>query len=75
MFKFINIYAFIIALSIGLLFVYISVPEPTVIYVYPTPDNINRVQYIDNADNCYKFVAHEVSCTKNAKDIPIQQVK
>ena len=66
---------FIISLSIGLLFVYLSTPPPTVIYVYPTPDNIDKVEYKDKADNCYQFKSTEVSCMNNEdiKTIPIQK--
>jgi hypothetical protein len=66
---------FIISLSIGLLFVYLSTPPPTVIYVYPTPENINNVEYKDKADNCYQFKSTEVSCvnTEDIKTIPIQK--
>ena len=66
---------FIISLSIGLLFVYLSTPPPTIIYVYPTPENINKVEYKDKADNCYQFSSTEVSCvnTEDIKTIPIQK--
>ena len=66
---------FIISLSIGLLFVYLSTPPPTVIYVYPTPDNIDKVEYKDKADNCYQFKSTEVSCMsqQDPKTIPIQK--
>ena len=66
---------FIISLSIGLLFVYLSTPPPTVIYVYPTPENIDKVEYKDKADNCYQFKSTEVSCvnTEDIKTIPIQK--
>ncbi len=63
---------FIVSLAIGLLFVYLSVPSPTVIYVYPTPSNINDVEYKDKAGSCFKFDAVQVNCTKNAKTIPVQ---
>ena len=71
----ISISIFIISLSIGLLFVYLSSPPPTVIYVYPTPENINKVEYKDKADNCYQFKSTEVSCVNSdeIKTIPIQK--
>ena len=71
----ISLPVFIISLSIGLLFVYLSTPPPTVIYVYPTPENINKVEYKDKADNCYQFKSTEVSCmnTEDIKTIPIQK--
>lgn len=63
---------FIVSLAIGLLFVYLSVPSPTIIYVYPTPDNVNEIEYKDKSGSCFKFDAQEVSCPSNPKTIPIQ---
>jgi len=63
---------FIVSLAIGLLFVYLSVPSPTVIYVYPTPDNVNDIEYKHKSGSCFKFDAQEVSCSSDAKTIPIQ---
>ncbi len=74
-FNHINFPVFLVSLSIGLFYVYISVPNPKVIYVYPTPDNIEKFQYKDNADNCFTFDANEVSCSKAkgaVKKIPVQ---
>jgi hypothetical protein len=74
--KFLSLKVFLISLAIGLLFVYLSNPEPTVIYVYPTPDNVNQITYKDKASNCFKFNAMEVTCPKNKseiKTIPLQK--
>jgi len=71
----INVKVFLISLFIGLLFVYLSTPTPTLIYVYPTPDNVNEIEYVDMANNCFQFEANKVTCPrdiKNVKDIPIQ---
>jgi hypothetical protein len=74
--KYINIRVFLVSLAAGLLFVYLSNPDPTVIYVYPTPDNVNDIKYKDRADNCFKFDAMEVPCPTNKGDIktiPLQK--
>ena len=74
-FKYINFRVFLISLVIGTLFVYLSAPLPNIVYVYPTPDNVNKVEYVDKADNCFKFNAIETECALNkglVKDIPIQ---
>lgn len=74
-FHLISFPAFLISLAIGLLIVYIFNPTPTIIYVYPTPDNIDKLQYKDNANNCYEFSAHEVKCPDDKSlinIIPIQ---
>lgn len=60
---------------IGIVFNYINEPEQTVVYVYPTPDNADRIEYMDKADNCFKFNPTKVSCPKDNKKIrtiPIQ---
>lgn len=73
--KFINVPVFLISLAIGLFIVYITVPAPKVIYVYPTPDNVNKIQFKDYSDNCFTFEAEKVQCSKNLeeiKEIPVQ---
>ena len=74
-FKFLSFKIFFISLAVGLLFAYLSSPEPTVIYVYPTPDNVGQVEYKDKADNCFQFEAIETKCLADKskiKTIPIQ---
>jgi hypothetical protein len=69
---------FLIALAIGLLFVYLHDPQENIIYVYPTPDNIENVEYKDAANNCFAFSANEVECPSDKskiKNIPIQTKK
>ncbi len=74
-FKFLSFKVFFLSLAVGLLFAYLSSPEPTVIYVYPTPDNVGKVEYKDKADNCFQFEAIETKCPSDKskiKTIPVQ---
>jgi hypothetical protein len=74
-FKYIDLKVFFISLALGLLFVYLSNPNPNIVYVYPTPDNVDKIHYKDKADNCFKFKSEEVQCPKDSskiKNIPIQ---
>jgi hypothetical protein len=75
MFKFISLKVFIISFLIGLLFVYMIGSENKKIIVYPTPQNISKIQYKDAAENCFSFVSKEVPCPENGlfSTIPIQQ--
>ena len=60
--KFINIPVFIISLAIGLFVTYVTTEPTKSIFVYPNPDNIDKLLYKDKADNCFKFKAVEVKC-------------
>jgi len=64
-----------VSFAIGLFFVYIYGPETKTIFIYPSPENINKVIFKDKADNCFTFEAHEINCPKNEtliSKIPIQ---
>ncbi len=67
--KYINIPVFIISLALGLFFVYVFSDEKRKIMVYPTPDNVNTVQYRDESGTCYEFKEKEVKCPANEADI------
>jgi len=76
--KYINFKVFIISLAIGILGVYLYQPEPTIVYVYPTPNNVNNIKLKDNANNCFKFNAIETTCPADKSiihNIPVQQKK
>lgn len=73
--KYINFKIFFISLSLGLLLVYLYQPPTTIVYVYPTPDNVNNLVVKDKANNCFNFNAVEVVCPankKNIENIPVQ---
>ena len=40
--KFLSFPVFMCSLVVGVLFVYLSTPPPTIIYVYPTPEEHSR---------------------------------
>ena len=48
--NYISIPLFIISLAVGLFFVYILGPEEKVIYIYPSPENINKVLFENNVN-------------------------
>ena len=73
--QFISFPVFLISLAIGVFLVYLSAPNVKNIYIYPTPENIDKFIWQDGAGNCYGWEAKEVSKpvnTKKIKTIPIQ---
>ena len=74
-FKYISFPVFIISFLIGLFFIYILGPENKKIYVYPTPESVNKVLFKDKADNCFYFEEETIECPENEDfitSIPIQ---
>jgi hypothetical protein len=64
-FNFINLYVFLVSFAIGLFFVYIYGPDMKTIYIYPSPENVDKIIFKDKADNCFGFEPVEVECPKD----------
>ncbi len=74
--KFINIPVFIISLAVCIFLVYIGSPRPDIIYVYPNPDNLHKMQYKDKSGACFGFDAKQVTCPTRddlIRKYPIQE--
>lgn len=72
---YISIPTFLISFAIGLFFIYVLGPEMKTIYIYPSPENVNKVLFKDKAENCFYFDEKIVNCPKDENDIfkiPIQ---
>ena len=75
LFNYISLPAFLISFAIGLLFVYVLGPEMKTIYVYPTPENVDKILFKDKADNCFYYDQEETDCPSDPSqisEIPIQ---
>lgn len=68
LFKIIDIRIFLIALFIGLIYIYIDTSKKD-ITVFPTPSNINNILYRDKAENCYSYEILETKCPENKSNI------
>ena len=66
-----NFLAFIIAFTIGILFVYLSAPKPRIIIKYPTPYNADKIVYKNENDICYKYKVSEIKCSDKSIEQPI----
>jgi hypothetical protein len=73
--NYISIPIFLISFTIGLFFVYILGPEMKTIFVYPSPETVDKVLFKDKADNCFYFEEKNVDCPSDESkisNIPIQ---
>lgn len=73
--NYISLPVFLVSFAIGIFFIYILGPEMKTIYIYPTPENVDKVLFKDKADNCFYLKPEEVKCPKDESlisDIPIQ---
>ena len=75
LFNYISLPAFLISFAIGLFFVYILGPEMKTIYVYPTPENVNKILFKDKADNCFRLVEEIVECPKDKSKISVVPIQ
>jgi hypothetical protein len=74
--KFIHIPTFALSVLFGLVLVYIfNQNQIRKIYVYPTPENVRKLQYKDAANNCFEFRQKEVNCPLNKENIDVIPVQ
>jgi hypothetical protein len=59
----INWFSFAIAFLLGIIYVYISSTPIRNVIKYPTPYNANKIVYINDDNQCYKYSADEVKCS------------
>jgi len=67
--RFIHFPTFLISLVIGVFMVYMIQPEMKEIFVFPNPENINKLDYIDHTETCFRFQEEEVECPSNIESI------
>jgi hypothetical protein len=63
---------FLASFAVGMVLVYFSPMEYKTVFVYPTPNNVDDLQYKDSAGQCFRFSSKEVDCTGSANKIPSQ---
>lgn len=67
--KFINLPVFITSFIIGIIFINLSTTQTKTVFVYPTPENVEHIEYIDRADNCFTYNYKKVECPKDKSTI------
>lgn len=62
LFNYIDPIYFLIALSIGLFYTYITAPQPQIVIKFPTPFNAGKITYIDQNNVCYRYKVRKTQC-------------
>jgi len=73
--KFFNFTFFIVSFAIGVFLIYSLGPEKKEIVVYPSEDTLKKIQYQDDAQQCFDFNIEKIQCPinpDNIHEIPIQ---
>ena len=73
--NYISLPTFFISFAIGILFVILIGPEMKSVYVYPSPENVDKILFKDKVSNCFYFEEEYVKCPKDESlisKIPIQ---
>jgi hypothetical protein len=70
--KYIYISFFLLSFIVGLIYFYFSEPEKQIIYIHPTPDNVEQNIYKDKSNSCYKYTQEEVECIGDISEFPAQ---
>jgi hypothetical protein len=73
--NYISIPVFLVSFAVGIFFVYILGPEMKTIYIYPTPENVDKILFKDKAENCFRFEEEVIECPKDESlisNIPMQ---
>lgn len=68
--RYINISVFLITFLLGLLYIYYIDYNRRVI-VYPNRHNIDKIEYKDEAENCFGYKVQEVKCPSDKSKIEI----
>jgi hypothetical protein len=63
---------FLASAVVGWILICLLPIEYKTVVVYPTPDNLTKIQYKDKGDNCFEFSSSNVQCTSDAKKIEVQ---
>jgi hypothetical protein len=72
---YISIPIFLVSFAVGLLFIYALGPEMKTVYIYPSPESVDKVLFKDKAENCFHFEEEIVDCPKDESlisEIPMQ---
>ena len=70
--KYINLPAFFISLAIGMFCVFMTDPFKRKVYIYPSPDNVDVLQYKDKTGACFVYEQTSVDCPAKTTKIKAQ---
>ena len=74
-FRYVSFKIFIASFLMGLLFLYLMGPHNKKVYVYPSPQTVDKAIFQDKAEQCFLYKEENVDCPSNKKDISMIPVQ
>ena len=74
-FKYISFKIFIASFLMGLLFLYLMGPQNKKVFVYPSPQTVDKAIFQDKAKQCFLYKEENVECPTNKKEISVIPVQ
>ena len=71
--KYINVSIFLITFLLGLIYIY-CFDYNRKVEVYPTPHNIDKIEYKDESENCFNYKIKDVKCPSDKNKIKLLPV-
>jgi hypothetical protein len=73
--KYISLPILFVSLLVGLSLVYFYGDDVRVIYLYPTPDSMDKIIFQDKTNQCFEIIPTKIQCPSDKsliKQIPAQ---
>lgn len=69
--KVVRVNYLVVSFAIGMFFVWMQSKERKKVYVFPSPDTVENVQYTDSSGMCFTYKQEHVPCPADKKKIHI----
>lgn len=70
--RYLHPFTFLVALTVGIIIVFLLAPRKTVVFRFPSPQNTDTV-YTTDSGECYRYRANKVDCSDSPESEVVDQ--